>query len=105
MKKVSVTIQLAGNDYYNEVIVGRFCCETVDQVTNHVNKVLNYERDMDETATWLSVGEGVSKNEGAGGGHYGEADYVHQRPHAHQRQRCSHRYPERQGYHRQPQRC
>ncbi|MBO7460696.1 MAG: T9SS type A sorting domain-containing protein [Bacteroidales bacterium] len=69
--------QLAGNDYYNEVIVGRFCCETVDQVTNHVNKVLNYERDLDETATWLTVGEGVSKNEGAGGGHYGEADYQH----------------------------
>ena len=69
--------QLAGNDYYNEVIVGRFCCETAAQVTNHVNKVLNYERDLDETATWLSVGQGVSKNEGAGGGHYGEADYVH----------------------------
>ena len=69
--------QLAGNDYYNEVIVGRFCCETEDQVTNHVNKVLNYERDLDETATWLTVGQGVSKNEGAGGGHYGEADYEH----------------------------
>jgi len=69
--------QLAGNDYYNEVIVGRFCCETVAQVTNHVNKVLNYERDLDETATWLTVGQGVSKNEGAGQGHYGEADYQH----------------------------
>ena len=69
--------QLAGNDYYNEVIVGRFCCETESQVINHVNKVLNYERDLDETATWLSVGQGVSKNEGAGGGHYGEADYEH----------------------------
>ena len=69
--------QLAGNDYYNEVIVGRFCCATETQVTNHVNKVLNYERDLDETATWLSVGQGVSKNEGAGGGHYGEADYQH----------------------------
>lgn len=69
--------QLAGNDYYNEVIVGRFCCETEAQVTNHVNKVLNYERDLDETATWLSVGLGVSKNEGAGGGHNGEADYEH----------------------------
>ena len=69
--------QLAGNDYYNEVIVGRFCCETEAQVTNHVNKVLNYERDLDETATWLTVGQGVSKNEGAGGGHYGEADYQH----------------------------
>ena len=69
--------QLAGNDYYNEVIVGRFCCATEAQVTNHVNKVLNYERDLDETATWLTIGEGVSKNEGAGGGHFGEADYVH----------------------------
>ena len=69
--------QLAGNDYYNEVIVGRFCCENEAQVTLHVNKVLNYERDLDETATWLSVGQGVSKNEGAGSGHYGEADYQH----------------------------
>lgn len=69
--------QLAGNDYYNEVIVGRFCCENESQVTNHVNKVLNYERDLDETATWLSVGQGVSKNEGMGQGHYGEADYQH----------------------------
>ena len=68
--------QLAGNDYYNEVIVGRFCCETEEQVINHVNKVLNYERDLDETATWLTVGQGVSKREG-GGGHYGEDDYQH----------------------------
>ena len=69
--------QLAGNDYYNEVIVGRFCCETEAQVTNHVNKVLNYERDLDQTATWLPIGQGVSKNEGAGSGHYGEADHQH----------------------------
>ena len=67
--------QLAGNDYYNEVIVGRFCCETEDQVTNHVNKVLNYERDLDETATWLTVGQGVSTNSQSG--HYGESDYQH----------------------------
>lgn len=69
--------QLAGNDYYNEVIVGRFCCETEAQVSLHVDKVLNYERDLDETASWLTVGQGVSKNEGAGSGHYGEADYEH----------------------------
>lgn len=68
--------QLAGNDYYNEVIVGRFCCETEAQVTNQVNKVLNYERDLDETATWLTVGQGVSKRENAAG-HNGEDDYQH----------------------------
>ena len=68
--------QLAGNDYYNEVIVGRFCCETEAQVTNHVNKVLNYERDLDGSTTWLSVGQGVSKRENASG-HFGEDDYQH----------------------------
>ena len=69
--------QTVGTDSYNEVIIGRFCCDNEAQVTNHVNKVLNYERDLDETATWLTIGQGVSKNEGAGQGHYGEADYQH----------------------------
>lgn len=68
--------QMAGNDSYNEVLVGRFCCENEAQVTNHVNKVLNYERDLDESATWLSVGQGVSTSAGSGG-HYGEDDYQH----------------------------
>ena len=67
--------QTVGNDSYNEVIVGRFCCETEAQVINHVNKVLNYERDMDETATWLTVGQGVSTNSQAG--HNNEIDYQH----------------------------
>ena len=69
--------QTVGTDYYNELIIGRFCCENEAQVTNHVNKVLNYERDLNASATWLPIGQGVSKNEGAGGGHYGEADYQH----------------------------
>ena len=68
--------QFAGNDSYNEVLVGRFCCETEAQVTNHVYKVLNYERDLDETATWLTVGQGVSTSAGSGG-HYNEDDYQH----------------------------
>lgn len=69
--------QTVGTDYYNELIIGRFCCENEAQVTNHVNKVLNYERDLNASATWLPIGQGVSKNEGAGGGHYSEADYEH----------------------------
>lgn len=68
--------QLAGNDSYNEVLVGRFCCETAAQVTNHVNKVLNYERDLDETASWISVGQGISTSAGSGG-HFNEDDYQH----------------------------
>ena len=69
--------QLAGNDFYNEVIVGRFSAETEAHVTTQVDKVIHYERDINATDTWLSTGQGVSKNEGAGSGHYGESDYQH----------------------------
>ena len=69
--------QVAGNDYYNDIIVGRFSAEVEAHVTTQVNKVIHYERDIDATDTWLSIGQGVSKNEGAGSGHYGEADYQH----------------------------
>ena len=69
--------QLVGNDYYNDVIVGRFSAETTNHVTTQVNKVIHYERDIDASDTWLSTGQGISKNEGAGSGHFGEADYQH----------------------------
>ena len=69
--------QLVGNDYYNDVIVGRFSAENTDHVTTQVDKVIHYERDVTAADTWLSIGQGVSKNEGAGSGHFGEADYQH----------------------------
>ena len=68
--------QVAGSDRYNDVIIGRFCCETAAQVTNHVNKVINYERDLNASATWLPIGQGISTTAG-NGGHYNEDDYVH----------------------------
>lgn len=53
--------QIEGSDYYNELFVGRFSAETADQVTTQVNKTITYERDLTASATWLSVGQGVSK--------------------------------------------
>ena len=69
--------QVVGNDLYNDIIIGRFSAENETHVTTQVNKVIHYERDANATDTWLPVGQGVSKNEGAGQGHYGEADYQH----------------------------
>ena len=70
--------QLEGNDYYLEVLTGRFSVQSVQDVETHVNKVLYYERDMPEGLTWLNKGVGIGANEGAGSGHNGgEADYVH----------------------------
>lgn len=69
---------LAGNDSYNELFVGRFSAESVDHVNTQVQKVITYERDLNQTATWLNIGTGIARNEGSGNGHNGgEADYVH----------------------------
>ena len=70
--------QLEGNDYYLEVLTGRFSVQSINDVQTHIEKVLYYERDMPEGLTWLNQGIGIGANEGAGNGHNGgEADYVH----------------------------
>lgn len=68
--------QLEGNDYYNELIVGRFSAETEANVTTQVDRVIYYEKDMPTNATWITKGQGVSHREGASG-HNGEDDYQH----------------------------
>ena len=68
--------QVAGNDFYNDVIVGRFSAESLDHVTTQVNKVIHYERDINATDTWLSTGTGVATVAGSGG-HFGEDDWQH----------------------------
>jgi hypothetical protein len=69
---------LTGNDSYSEVFVGRFSAESVADVETQVQRTIEYERDMDESDTWLNVGLGIARNEGAGNGHNGgEADFVH----------------------------
>ena len=67
--------QVAGNDFYNDIIVGRFSAETEAHVTTQVNKVIHYERDINATDTWLTFGDGLGNNDGPG--HYGEKDWQH----------------------------
>ena len=66
---------LEGDDYYEEILVGRLSVVSSQDATNQVNKILYYEKEIDETATWLSRAVGVAADEGSG--HYGEPDYVH----------------------------
>ena len=68
--------QVAGNDYYNEIMVGRFSAEQESHVTTQVNKVIHYERDINASDTWLPVGGGVAAYAGSGG-HFGEDDWQH----------------------------
>ncbi len=66
---------LEGDDKYEEVLVGRLPVNSVSDAVNQVNKVIYYERDIDASATWLTIASGVAANEGEG--HYGEIDYQH----------------------------
>ena len=76
--------QLEGSDRYEEVIVGRFSVQTDAHVASQVNKVIYYERDLNDDTpvkatndlTWVDKGLGIGYI-GAGNGHYGEDDYQH----------------------------
>jgi hypothetical protein len=68
--------QIVGNDYYNDIFIGRFSAQTAAQVTTQVNRSIYYERDMTASDTWLKVGDGIGRKEGAAG-HNNEDDYQH----------------------------
>jgi hypothetical protein len=68
--------QVVGNDIYNDIFIGRFSATTTEQVTNQVQKILTYERDLTTSDTWCQNGLGVSTGAGSGG-HFSEDDYQH----------------------------
>ena len=66
---------LEGDDYYEEVLVGRLSVKNLEDAKNQIDRIIYYERDIKEDATWLSRGAGISAKEG--GGHFGEREYEH----------------------------
>ena len=68
--------QIVGSDIYNDVFIGRFSASSAARVTTQCNRVITYERDLTTSATWLKVGEGISRKEN-GSGHNNEDDYQH----------------------------
>ena len=68
--------QIVGSDIYNDVFVGRFSASTAARVATQCSRVITYERDLTTSASWLQVGEGISRKEG-GSGHNSEDDYQH----------------------------
>ena len=74
---------LVGNDHYADVFIGRFSGQSVANIQNMVRKVINYEKELTTSATWLSNGYGSASNEGGGNsgghnqGHGNESDMTH----------------------------
>ncbi|KAA3632601.1 MAG: hypothetical protein DWP97_10685, partial [Calditrichaeota bacterium] len=68
--------KLAGSDDYPDAFIGRFSAENITDVQTQVTRTLQYEMNP-QGFDWYSKGIGIGSDEGAGIGHYGEADYVH----------------------------
>ena len=69
---------LAGNDFYPDILVGRFSGSTAAQIATQVERSVEYERDPEAGADWYHLGTGIGSAEGAGIGDDGEADWEHQ---------------------------
>ena len=68
--------QIVGSDLYNDVFIGRFSASTAARVTTQATRTITYERDLTTAASWLQIGEGISRKEGASADQ-GEDDYQH----------------------------
>lgn len=69
--------QLVGTDHYPEIFVGRFSAEQASHVITQVERSVEYEKLPQAGADWYHKGAGVASDQGAGQGHYGEADWEH----------------------------
>ncbi|MFP4664416.1 MAG: C25 family cysteine peptidase [Bacteroidales bacterium] len=71
-------VYLLGDDHYADCFIGRLSAETGADVTNQVNKIIEYERDYDNTNTWIENAFGSASSEGGGGqGDDDESDVEH----------------------------
>ena len=69
---------VAGSDNYPDIFIGRFSAQTTAEVTAQVNKSIQYEKDLNTSATWLSKAMGIASDQGGGDqGDNGESDITH----------------------------
>ena len=57
---------VAGDDYYPDLIIGRFSAETTEHVETMVNRTISYEMNPDTSNNWFNKGSGFASNEGPG---------------------------------------
>ncbi|NLF29330.1 MAG: hypothetical protein GX591_00415 [Planctomycetes bacterium] len=58
--------KLAGNDYYPDIIVGRFSAETAAQVDTQVERTVAYETLAATQQPWFKRATGIASNQGPG---------------------------------------
>ena len=57
---------VAGDDYYPDLMIGRFSAETGEHVETMVNRTIAYEMNPDPDGVWYKKGAGFASNQGPG---------------------------------------
>ena len=68
---------VSGNDYYPDLIIGRFSGQKPEDISVQVQKTIYYEKYPEQDGDWYSKGLGIASSEGGGMGDDDEADYEH----------------------------
>ncbi|WP_373811946.1 C25 family peptidase propeptide domain-containing protein, partial [Porphyromonas loveana] len=70
--------QVVGTDHYNEVFIGRFSCENVEDLKTQINRTIHYERDVKAGESWLGRGLCIASSDGGSFADNGESDIQHE---------------------------
>ena len=57
---------VAGNDYYPDLMIGRFSGETPEHIQTMVDRTISYEMNPDPSVDWYKKGSGFASNQGPG---------------------------------------
>ena len=68
---------VAGNDNYPDIFIGRFSAENTNELLTQVERTINYERDLNSSATFMNKAIGIASSEGGSQGDNGETDIQH----------------------------
>ncbi len=68
---------VAGDDKYQDIIIGRFSVNSEAQLANQIWKGINYEKNPDLDGEWYTKAIALASDEGEGYGDDGESDELH----------------------------
>ena len=66
---------ISGNDFYPEVLVGRFSGSNPAHISTQVERTISYERYPQSGAEWYDNALGVASNQGPGFNGYADDDF------------------------------
>ncbi|MCE8172729.1 Arg-gingipain RgpB, partial [Porphyromonas gingivalis] len=78
IKSDQVYGQIVGNDHYNEVFIGRFSCESKEDLKTQIDRTIHYERNITTEDKWLGQALCIASAEGGPSADNGESDIEHE---------------------------